>query len=274
MRKGTSEEYGARELKRTLHRQLTQPLATLVARGQVEPGALVRVDVSDDQESLRIRAEHSQATAAPQPPTVLIVDDNHDLLLFLEQLLGQAGWTMLVAASAQQAREVFAQHLPHAVLLDYMLGDDDGVKLGLELQTQAAHTQVIIMTGGILSSEEATVCQERDIPVLRKPFLASDVLNLIRSRLMHSIIPASASAAPGELVLLTRDGGSGPSRQRRGDAETRRQTLGTMYLAASPRRPLIASSAQGPPGLWTRSQAGTRQRRVGQRGPGTTSGPR
>lgn len=198
LRKGTSEEYGARELKRTLHRQLTQPLATLVARGQVEPGALVRVDVSSDQASLSISAEHGQATAAPQHPTVLIVDDNRDLLLFLEQLLGQAGWTMLVAGSAQQAREVFAQHLPHAVLLDYMLGDDDGVKLGLEFQTQAPHTQVVIMTGGILSPEEATVCQERDIPVLRKPFLASDVLNLIRSRLVHSIIPASAGAVPGE----------------------------------------------------------------------------
>jgi DNA-binding NtrC family response regulator len=156
------------------------------------------VDVGSDQESLSIHAEHSQATTAPQHPTVLIVDDNRDLLLFLEQLLGQAGWTMLVAGSAQQAREVFAQHLPHAVLLDYMLGDDDGVKLGLEFQTQVPHMQVIIMTGGILSPEEATVCQERDIPVLRKPFLASDVLNLIRARLAHSILSASAGAAPGE----------------------------------------------------------------------------
>jgi len=186
LRKGTSDEYGARELKRTLHRQLTQPLATLVARGQVEPEARVYVDVSDDQESLSIRAEQGKPMTAPQHPTVLIVDDNRDLLLFLEQLLAQAGWTMLVADSAHQAREVFAHHSPHAVLLDYMLGDDDGVKVGLEFQTQAPHTQVIIMTGGILSPEEETICQERDIPVLRKPFLASDIMHLIRSRLVQS----------------------------------------------------------------------------------------
>ena len=36
--KGTSSEYGARELNRTIHRYLTQPLATLVAANLVSPG--------------------------------------------------------------------------------------------------------------------------------------------------------------------------------------------------------------------------------------------
>ena len=35
----------------------------------------------------------------------------------------------------------------------------------------------------------------------------------------------------------------------RGDAGTRGQMLGTLSLAASPRRPLAASSAQGTPGV-------------------------
>ncbi len=105
---------------------------------------------------------------------------------------------MLVASSAQQAREVFAQHSPHVVLLDYMLGDDDGVKLGLEFQSQAPHMQVIIMTGGILSPAEEALCQERDIPVLRKPFLASNLMQLIRSRLVQSFIPAAVRTPQGE----------------------------------------------------------------------------
>jgi ATP-dependent Clp protease ATP-binding subunit ClpA len=198
LRTGTSDEYGARELKRTLHRQLTQPLATLVARGQVEPGARVHVDLCEEHESLNIHAEQSQPITAPLQPMVLIVDDNRDLLLFLEQLLAHAGWTILIAGSAREAREVFARHLPQAVLLDYLLGDDDGVKLGLEFQTRAPHTQVFIMTGGMLSPEEEAMCQERDIPVVRKPFLASDLLHLIRSRLLQSVIPAAASVARGE----------------------------------------------------------------------------
>ncbi len=39
--KGTSSEYGARELKRTVLRSLTQPLAALLAGGAIEPGATV-----------------------------------------------------------------------------------------------------------------------------------------------------------------------------------------------------------------------------------------
>ena len=42
--KGTSSEYGARELKRTILRDLTQPLAAIVANGEVPPESTVRVD--------------------------------------------------------------------------------------------------------------------------------------------------------------------------------------------------------------------------------------
>jgi ATP-dependent Clp protease ATP-binding subunit ClpA len=43
---GTSDEYGARELKRTLHRQLMQPLASMLAAGEVHPGWCVRAEVN------------------------------------------------------------------------------------------------------------------------------------------------------------------------------------------------------------------------------------
>jgi ATP-dependent Clp protease ATP-binding subunit ClpA len=43
LEKGTSKEYGARELKRAILRHLTQPLAAMVESGGVEPGSLVRV---------------------------------------------------------------------------------------------------------------------------------------------------------------------------------------------------------------------------------------
>jgi ATP-dependent Clp protease ATP-binding subunit ClpA len=52
LRKGTSEEYGARELKRAILRQLTQPLAAMLAAGKIEPGALVRVEPFSDGENL------------------------------------------------------------------------------------------------------------------------------------------------------------------------------------------------------------------------------
>ena len=180
-RLGFSERYGARELKRAIHRKLTQPLATMVARGEIPPGALARVVLGDDGDSLVISSEPRSALA-PARPTILIVDDNHDLLMFLAAELREDGWEMLTAENAQQARLLFHGAKPSAVLLDYMLGEDDGLKLGLEFQTEAPGTQILIMTGGGLSEEEMTLCQTKDFPILFKPFVADEVLNLIRNR--------------------------------------------------------------------------------------------
>jgi CheY-like chemotaxis protein len=182
LRKGVSQEYGARELKRTIHRELTQPLATLVARSEISPGAQVRVSVRGDSESLSIVSTGAVEPTAREKATILIVDDNHDLLLFLAGELQQAGWRLLTAETAPQARLLFYQDRPDVILLDYMLNKDDGLKLGLEFQNQAPLTQIILMTGGGLSDAEQSLCEERGFPILYKPFLASDLLNLVKGR--------------------------------------------------------------------------------------------
>jgi ATP-dependent Clp protease ATP-binding subunit ClpA len=188
--KGTSAEYGARELNRTIHRNLTQPLATLVATGQVNPGARVLVERNEAADGLRIRsADTEQMRPVPAQPTVLIVDDNRDLLHFLERLMQDAGWKLVTAESASEAEKLVAENRPDAALLDYMLPDGSGVELGVKL-LQTAPMLVIIMTGTVLPAEEEAVCEERGFPVVRKPFLASDVMNQIRSR----ISPANGAA--------------------------------------------------------------------------------
>jgi len=184
LRHGVSEEYGARELKRTIHRQLTQPLATMVTRGEIEPGGQVTVDIAKEGGSLNIRAiagPPQRARAAPRR-SVLIVDDNHDLLMFLAQELREAGWDLLTAESAAEARAVFRARKPGTILLDYVLGEEDGLQLALEFQAESFLTQIIMMTGGGFAAEEIAICEDRKFPILYKPFLACDVLNLIQGR--------------------------------------------------------------------------------------------
>jgi ATP-dependent Clp protease ATP-binding subunit ClpA len=181
--RGTSAEYGARELNRTIHRNLTQPLATMVATGQIDPGSRVRVEVAKDREKLEIKLTGREEDEIPSHPTVLLVDDNRDLLHFLERLMAEAGWKLLPAESAGEARKIAAHKKVNAALLDYMLPDGNGVELGAQLRQQNPKVQVVIMTGSVLPSEEEAICEEHDFPVLRKPFLATDVMNQIRSRL-------------------------------------------------------------------------------------------
>jgi CheY-like chemotaxis protein len=76
-----------------------------------------------------------------------------------------------------------AQRKPNAALLDYMLPDGNGVELAQYLKQIIPNLHVIMMTGTMLHPEEEAICEEHDFPVLRKPFLAADVMNQIRSRL-------------------------------------------------------------------------------------------
>lgn len=52
LEEGTSAEYGARELKRTIHRHLIQPLARLVLQRRTRPGALVLVSRNGMEDGL------------------------------------------------------------------------------------------------------------------------------------------------------------------------------------------------------------------------------
>jgi CheY-like chemotaxis protein len=181
--RGTSPEYGARELKRTIHKHLTQPLATMVAKNQIDAGSRVRVERAKDGESLLLRTTRAGEAPVAAHPTVLLVDDNRDLLQFLERLMAESGWELLTAESASEARKIVAKRKPNAALLDYMLPDGNGVELAQQLRQSMPNLQVIMMTGSMLAPEEEAICEEHDFPVLRKPFLATDVMVQIRGRL-------------------------------------------------------------------------------------------
>jgi ATP-dependent Clp protease ATP-binding subunit ClpA len=56
LRKGTSLEYGARELKRTLQRHLVQPLAAMLTERGIQPGARVRLLFDPDRDCLALDA--------------------------------------------------------------------------------------------------------------------------------------------------------------------------------------------------------------------------
>jgi ATP-dependent Clp protease ATP-binding subunit ClpA len=52
LEKGTSLEYGARELKRTIQRFILQPLAGVINTGQIPPGSLVDMDLKNGEKIL------------------------------------------------------------------------------------------------------------------------------------------------------------------------------------------------------------------------------
>ena len=189
---GTSAEYGARELKRVIHRYLTQPLAVKVATGGIAAGAEVHVRVASDGESLDIIATEGQATAAATKPRVLVVDDNESLTRWLRRQLEKAGFEVETAGTLAAARQLAAR-TPDAALIDYLLPDGDGIEFAVELSRRPTEPPVALMTGLELSSEDIAVCRECLIPVILKPFLAGDVVNMLTHRVPMSPLEARAA---------------------------------------------------------------------------------
>ncbi|MBZ5611590.1 MAG: AAA family ATPase [Acidobacteriia bacterium] len=64
IKRGTSIEYGARELKRTLQRMLIQPLASMIAAGEIGAGARIRVELSGRGEKLVIKEDDESLAPA------------------------------------------------------------------------------------------------------------------------------------------------------------------------------------------------------------------
>ncbi len=85
--------------------------------------------MAEGGDKLEIRATEAAPKSAQAHPTVLLVDDNRDLLHFLERLMADAGWRLLTAESATEAKRLVLENKPDAALLDYMLPDGNGVEL-------------------------------------------------------------------------------------------------------------------------------------------------
>lgn len=178
--KGTSLEYGARELKRVIHRHVTQPLAAMVVNHQIDPGAIVRVEMDEGGETLALRPE-PVAEDALRNRTVLAVDDNPDLLLWMERVLSGEGYDVLTAASVQEAAAQAASRAPGVAVLDYLLPDGDGVVLAIELLRDHPDCGILIVSGTDLDGESRAITRRHDLPFLRKPFLVTEFLAAVRA---------------------------------------------------------------------------------------------
>jgi len=183
LERGTSAEYGARELKRTIYRYLTQPLSTLVIEGKLEPGVTVAVTVAEEKDKLAFSAEARDTKETQRGRTLLIVDDNSDFLRLLSLHLERATqWRFVTAQSVAEAEQVSVGLKIDCALLDLGLPDGNGLTLARRIKAQRPNLQVIIMTGGALTLEEGQTCRTEDFQVIHKPFLAADIVSIIEGR--------------------------------------------------------------------------------------------
>ena len=79
--------------------------------------------------------------------TILIIDDNATLSNTLAQTFQQLNYEALTALNSVQAARMITQHRVDVVLLDIMLGEDDGLDVLQQLLRQRQELPIVMITG-------------------------------------------------------------------------------------------------------------------------------
>src|SRR5688572_23555398 len=150
---------------------------------------------------------------AQMPATVLIVDDEKNILLTLSQALQLQGYRTELAASGQLALDVLSARPVDAVLMDVKMPDMDGLTALEKLKAQRPDLPVIMMSGHgtIETAVRATQLGARDF--LEKPIARDRLLVALRNALQHQAVIEELQelrAQMGRYDMV----GAGPAMQR------------------------------------------------------------
>jgi two-component system chemotaxis sensor kinase CheA len=111
--------------------------------------------------------------------TVLVVEDEWAIADWLQALLADEGYSVLVAGNGKRALEFIAAQKPDLILTDFMMPIMDGPAMLSALKRDGvADIPVIVMS----SLPEATVKERCDgyHAFIRKPFRESELLQAIQ----------------------------------------------------------------------------------------------
>ena len=118
-----------------------------------------------------------------QQPTILIVEDEDIMREILTGLIADEGWRPVVAASAEQALEIFSAEAPDLTISDITLGQMDGITL-LDRIKQLDPEALVIMITAYSSVETAIAALRKGAyDYITKPFINEDMLQAVRNAL-------------------------------------------------------------------------------------------
>lgn len=111
------------------------------------------------------------------PLSLLIVDDEPDMLRGLGRILKLRGFDVTTAGSGEEAVERVRESEPHGVLMDIQMPGIDGVEALRRIRAIAPNAFVILMTAFTKLMDEAR--EEGPVDVLSKPLELEGVCKLI-----------------------------------------------------------------------------------------------
>lgn len=118
--------------------------------------------------------------------TILLVDDEEDILISLSSILKKSNYDVIPAAEGKEVLPLARRFKPDIIILDLMLPDMDGteVAFGLEKDFTTKDIPIIFLTGMLTKEEEMPLKKTgRRHYAVAKPVTAKELLKVIDSAL-------------------------------------------------------------------------------------------
>ena len=139
-----------------------------------------------------------------QPPKILLVDDDKDLLQLIAMRLGAAGYSVSTADSGESALASVTVSRPELVITDLRMHGMDGMALFDAIHRDAPSLPVVILTAHGTIPEAVAATRRGVFSFLTKPFDGKVLLDTVADALRLSSVPAGGGGESWRGEIITR----------------------------------------------------------------------
>ena len=128
-----------------------------------------------------VRGTGSLTSRLEPSETVLVVEDEHDIAVFLRAYFRASGTDVvhLDPTSPDEVADAVETHRPTCVLLDLNLRGFNGLEAYREMRAGGSDTPVIIVTADPNPKTHKTALQDGVAAIVHKPFSAKELYALV-----------------------------------------------------------------------------------------------
>ena len=135
----------------------------------------------------------------PEPPTILLVDDEDAVQKLLTYPLEREGFRVVSARDGQEALDVFAEENPDLVVLDIMLPRVDGLEVCKRLRARST-VPIIMLTARDDELDKVVGLELGADDYITKPFSIREFRSRVRALLRRAKLPPYQGEDGDELI--------------------------------------------------------------------------
>ena len=132
--------------------------------------------------------------------TILICDDDKDIVSALDIYLTSEGYQTLKAYNGKEAIQAVEEHQVHLILMDVMMPELDGIRTTAKLR-ESCNVPIILLTAKSEDSDKILGLNIGADDYITKPFTPLEVIARVKSQLRRYTSLGGADKSPGLLTV-------------------------------------------------------------------------